>query len=482
MSDMYNKNDNFRNTGVYNFDEKYKETKYNDDIAGILKTARQESLNKQAKIAARRKAKKRKIMIRLSIVLIAMLLALILVISGLVAVVRGIASLAGSGKDKETIAQLISSANAVAATYDYDKAIEIIKSYGEKYEKKKDLKAAVFQYQSAKSNLVKFADNSQIPHISFRTLICDPAKAFDNDDSQDKYDRNMITTTEFTKILDSLYNRGYVLVDINHIAKRTDGKMAWNEIYLPRNKKPIVLSQENVSYYSSLKGNGFASKIVLDENGNPMCEYVDDEGNVSVGAYDLVPILEAFIKEHPDFSYRGARATLAVTGYDGVLGYRTDPNGDGYQPDDAEKAKTVANRLKELGYTFASNSWDYISYGNHSLSRVKEDADHWEATVAQIVGKTNVLIFAGTTDIVNSGEYKDNNEKFNYLKSKGFSVFCPVNEDTSSVTMGTDYLRQGRRSINGKALYNHPDRLQDLFDAAQILDSARPGAKSENIE
>ena len=50
-----------------------------------------------------------------------------------------------------------------------------------------------------------------------------------------------------------------------------------------------------------------------------------DDGTVVTGSFDLVPLLEDFIAEHPDFSYKGARAVLAFTGYQGVLGYRTDP-------------------------------------------------------------------------------------------------------------------------------------------------------------
>ena len=354
--DENNKGENLNNTDVYDFDDKYKETKYNDDIAGILKTANRESERSHALAAQRRKARKKRIITRLSIVIVAFLLVLALIITGIVAAVRGIAGLFGGGKkDKPDIAQLVSSADLAAAGYDYDKAIGIIQSYGEKYEKKKELKAAVLKYEDGKAKLVKFEDNTKIPHISFRTLVYDTSKAFDKDESADKYDRNMVTVTEFSKMLDSLYSRGYVLVDLNDIAKSSNG-FEFCDIYLPEGKKPLVLSQEDVSYYASLKGNGFASKIVIGEDGLPVCEYTDENGTVTTGAFDLVPILENFIKKHPDFSYQGARATLAVTGYDGVLGYRTNPNGERYQEGDSEKAKTVANRLKELGYTFASNS------------------------------------------------------------------------------------------------------------------------------
>ena len=49
----------------------------------------------------------------------------------------------------------------------------------------------------------------------------------------------------------------------------------------------------------------------------------------------MVPLIDAFVKKHPDFSYRGAKGTLALTGYNGVLGYRTSKS----QYGDNEKKK-----------------------------------------------------------------------------------------------------------------------------------------------
>lgn len=473
--DTSNKQESLHNTKAYSFDDEYKEAKYNDEIAGVLRTANREAERSRMQAALRRKARKKRIITRLTVVIVAFLLVLTLIITGAVAAVRGIAGLLrGESRRTPDIAQLISNADIAAAGYDYDKAIDIIKSYGEKYEKKKELKSAIIKYEDGKAKLVKYEDNTKIPHIAFRTLVYDTSKAFDDDDSADKYERNMITVTEFSNILDALYSNDYVLIDINDIADNNGGTFEFNDIYLPEGKKPIVMSQEDVSYYSSLKGNGFASKIVIDENGNPTCEYIDENGNVTTGAYDLVPILESFINKHPDFSYHGARATLAVTGYDGVLGYRTNPNGEGYRVDDVKQAEAVANRLKEMGYTFAGNSWAYTSYGNNSPEKLKNDADRWEIEVEPIVGKTNIIIYAGGADIVNGGEYKEDNEKFQYLKKKGFNIFCTANSNRFDVTLGTSYLRQGRRIIGGSELYYSSDKLDDLFGKAEILDIARP--------
>lgn len=61
-------------------------------------------------------------------------------------------------------------------------------------------------------------------------------------------------------------------------------------------------------------------KILLDDRGKPVCEYMDQDGTVWIGEYDLVPILDRFVEEHPDLATEG-QGNLGLTGYIGVLGY-----------------------------------------------------------------------------------------------------------------------------------------------------------------
>ena len=178
--------------------------------------------------------------------------------------------------------------------------------------------------------------------------MVDPNKAFANQDTDPQAVGNnqwMTTIDEFNKITQIMYDEGYVLVDLKDIAEETvdeNGVTHYKEgtIMLPPGKKAFVLSLDDLSYYHSYDGYGYASKMVLDENGKPKCEYIQDDGTVVVGDYDCVPLLDKFIEEHPDASYRGAKGTIALTGYNGVLGYRTDIS---YQtvPDDinADKKK-----------------------------------------------------------------------------------------------------------------------------------------------
>lgn len=56
-----------------------------------------------------------------------------------------------------------------------------------------------------------------------------------------------------------------------------------------------------------MTGTGFATKLCLDENGKVVNEYVERDGSVSYGSYDVLTVLEDFIETHPDFSYQGSR-------------------------------------------------------------------------------------------------------------------------------------------------------------------------------
>ena len=111
------------------------------------------------------------------------------------------------------------------------------------------------------------------------------------------------------------------------------------------------MSQDDVCYYPYMDGDGFASKIVIGEDGRPTCEMKLEDGTTATGSYDLVPLLNDFIDEHPDFSYKGAKAIIALTGYEGILGYRT-ASSYSESPDyesEREQAAKVAQCLRDDG-------------------------------------------------------------------------------------------------------------------------------------
>ncbi len=438
------------------------------------------ALSEERREERRRKQRKQKIIFYIVFYSICALIIL-----GLFFGVRGLVRLMAGGGDKPaeevaaplTAEAVLSEAERLAAGYDYDAAILHVQSFAG-YETNESLTGAIARFEETKGTLEP-ANLQEVTHVFYHTLIADNAKAFDGEYTEDGYNQYMTTVSEFEAMLRIMHERGFVLVNLDDMAKPVMGedgteRMQACEILLPPGKKPMVMSQDDVSYYQYMTGDGFATRLVIGEDGYPTCEYVQEDGTVIRGDYDLVPILERFIKEHPDFSYKGARATLAITGYDGVLGYRTCPSGEGYNEAEIEKAKAVADRMKELGWIFASHSWGHRLYGSISTEELRTDAQKWENEVQPILGDSDVIIYAHGEDIAGIENYTAENEKFTILKDFGFKYFCNVDAHTYWVQLGDTYLRQGRRNLDGYRMYYNPEMLEDLFPVSEVWDNERP--------
>jgi len=433
-------------------------------------------MKRAGSIYSNKRQNKKRLMMILSIIVV--------VILAVGAIVFGVNAVKKANEEKRqaeilqnTIKETIAQSDKLVLGYDYDAAIENIKAYGESYTEIPEFTEAITRYESGKATMVRHEDVTDITHVFFHTLVVDTSKAFDGEYTEAGYNQYMTTVSEFQKMLEQMYAKGYVLVDIHDIAQeqvQADGstKFVPGDIMLPEGKIPFVMSQDDVSYYNYMTGDGFASKLVIGEDGYPTCEYIKDDGTVVRGDYDLVPVLERFIQEHPDFSYKGARATLAITGYDGVLGYRTCPTGDGYNPDDIEKAKAVADRMRECGWTFASHSWGHQLYGSISTAKLAEDAKKWDEQVKPILGDVDVLIYAHGEDIAGIGAYSG--EKYEILKSYGFKYFCNVDASKAWVQVRDGYVRQGRRNLDGYRMWYGAKGLSDLFNVDDVWDSSRP--------
>ena len=407
-----------------------------------------------------------------------------------------------SGRADTNVQKVLEEAELLAAMYDYDAAIEKIQSI-EGYEQISEATKALDEYQLTKASCLPVNPDT-VPHIFYHSLIVDAKRVFDRNKYGtlvDGYNAWMVTIDEFNQVTQTLYDQGYVYVMLSDLYNKTtdsDGKVHYSrntELMLPPGKKAIVLSLDDLAYYAQYP-DGFAQKIVLDENNELKCEYVDADGNVKVGDYDWLPLLDKFIKEHPDASYRGAKGTIALTGYDGVFGYRTDegffsnPTSDeaawiAKHPDvkledEIEKAKVIAKAIKEDGWEFASHSWGHRPMNEKSLEWLQTDTEKWLSRVAPIVGDTDILIFPHGADIGGLSDYSSDNEKYAYLSKKGFHVYCNV--DASSLYWNQyrdSYVRQARINIDGYMLYQALTKSDTVIsklgiDANAIFDQTRP--------
>lgn len=428
----------------------------------------------------------------------------------------------------ENLEEIMAAAEVKAAMYDYDAAIEYVKTEIPDFLEYQEVLDAITRWKEEKSELVKWADNTQITHIFFHILVADETTAFANTNyERDDYNMVMTTIEEFKKIIQILYDKGYVMVhmsDIAEIQEQADGteKMVFKEIFLPEGKQPFVLSQDDVCFYeymleagggtkASEKGDtytGYATKFVYDEDGKITCEMKMQDGTYSYGAYDMVPIIDAFVEEHPDFSYHGAKGTLALTGYNGIFGYRTSYISYGsdevleqhydelfkspmfdeaeayrlaridkthlYDNDQIEADRAIAARiaqtLKDTGWKLASHTWGHMNMANHDsqnpAERFYRDTQWWDVEVRSLIGDTDTIIFAFGGDLGSWRPYNSENKLYTWLKADGFNYYANVDavnaywvqrvasvksEDGSYADSG--YFRQARRNLDGQRMF-----------------------------
>ncbi len=392
----------------------------------------------------------------------------------------------------QEVKNLLALAEEKAADYDYEGAMAVLESFSGEIADFDEMSMAYNHYKAANESLVGWTAD-QVSNLAFHMLIADPVRAFQNKELGASYKRNFITVNEFSAILQQLYDNGYILVDMDDLYTTQFDSSSGREVFqanvlrLPEGKKPVMLTEVNVGYYLYMVdsdgdkhpdagGAGFAHRLNVDDstaNIRFFNDYVLSDGSSVQGAYDMVPILEDFISQHPDFSYRDARATIAITGTDGILGWRTNHNTAG----EGERAMAVkvARYLNNQGYTLACYTYGNIDYGSNSATQIQSDLLKWQDNVMSILGSDagamDTLVFARDGDIAGTEVYSGS--KFTLLYNAGFRHFMGVSQEPWN-QVDALYVRHNRLMITGNHLLNNPDMFAELFDAYTVLDPARP--------
>ena len=386
--------------------------------------------------------------------------------------------------------KLMEEAEILAKGYNYQEAADLLESY--QGEMTQEMTAKRAEYINAQSMLVEHQDPTLIPNLSFHVLIHDMNRAKADAELGGQYNRNFVTTAEFSKILEQLYLNNYVLVDFDSFVSSnsvdgTSSSLFSVPILLPDGKKPVMITETMVNYYTYMidgnndgvadsGGDGFASRLVVNESGEIKAEYVDENNVTQVGNYDLVPILEDFIAQHPDFSYKGARATLAVSGSQGIFGYRIQSEtmatkGQDVYNEQVVGATKVVEALKAKGYRLACYTYDNKDYKGISAAQVQEDLQKWKSQIAPVIGELDTIVFAKSSDI---GDYTGG--KFDVLYENGFR-FMIKNGDAPYTEVNNSFVRQTRLMVTGENMVAKASMFTDtaLFDPNVVLDLAIRG-------
>ena len=396
---------------------------------------------------------------------------------------------------KRTMAQV----ESLVTGYDYQGAIDLLNEYLNGYNGSNNtFREQAVAKQAALVNeqnqLVELKDVTTIPNLSFHVLMADASRACNKDvsgaDMAGLYNKNFVSVEEFSRILNQLYSSNYVLVDFDSFVYKATGvdgndEFGAKSIYLPQGKKPVMITETMVNYFEYMvdpdkdgtldgTGHGFANKLVLDENGDIKAAYVDANGQSLVGNYDLVPVLESFIQEHPDFVYQGARAILAVSGTEGVFGYRTNTSyvsrfGQAFYDNEVIEAKKVVAALREKGYTIASYTYSNQAYRSMTTLQIQAEVTNWTNQITPVLGEVDTMVFARASDIESySGT------TFDVLYNSGIRYF--LNSGSSPrVDINKTFVRQTRLMVTGETLAWYSSQFTSYFDSNVVLDLTTRG-------
>ena len=353
---------------------------------------------------------------------------------------------------------------------------------------------AVRNYWSEDQLTQAWGPDQVVEHLFFHPVIAYPEFAFSDavpENRQKGLDDWMVTADEFKKILQSVYDKGYILVNMGDVWSEVTGedgvkRMERNTLMLPEGKKPLVISFDDVNYYDYMLAEGFTSKLVLGEDGQIWAECTDPYTGETFLTQDLdaTTLLDKFVLEHPDFSLNGAKAIFSLTGYQGILGYRTQNDIDIAEDDPArpafdakraaeiEAVKPIIARLKETGWTFGSHTWGHIRLDTRPLESIQRDTLRWEEEVGSLVGPTNILFYPHGAR-PDGNDWQNTGPAFQWLQSQGFRIFASVGinsfsyiKDDISAVICDRLHPDGTTLRNGKAL----EWYSQFYDAREIID------------
>ena len=342
------------------------------------------------------------------------------------------------------------------------------------------------QYVNSKNNKFNFIDidkissnddmviyTGEIEYIFFHPLILDSQNGFDIRKNNNRKLYNLfITTDEFKKCLEKLYENDYMLVDIfdvyKEVYKEGKFKIQRQDLKIPKGKKPFILFVDDLSYNGYML-NSTSSKLVLDESDFKIKSLnVEDGKEVLSDDKEIIPILNKFIEEHEDFSLNNAKGVISLTGSEGVFGYNTGKYAKKKKKNvetlrrlskDIFDAKKVADKLKEDGWKFACHTYDHINFKNVTMYYIKNDIENWFKYVSNIVGTTNIFVYPYDNSI-NEGD-----ERFKYLNSNGFNIFCSsdkgINRDSFTLK---DHVNIHRDLICYETIKSNKKNFYKIFE------------------
>jgi hypothetical protein len=323
--------------------------------------------------------------------------------------------------------------------------------------------------------------------LCVRTLIADPESPGSDTDL-------MITTDEFRRMLEQLYANDYVIVDAETMADLSEDSFITEvNLTVPEGKKPVVLVLDTFDYSAYNYIYGCCNRLVINDQGQVCGEYLDSNGQTIVSREaEAIGILDAFIEEHPDFSFDGAKGVISLCGYESCFGYVVSED----EIDDRNNALAAAGRpsvqfsesdiesnraavteivnvLLDTGWKFASSTYGQINAYESDMDTIVADTEKWLDQIGTLTGPVHMIVYPGGNYIYGT------DERAEYLKENGFRIFFGMGSNPYYI-YGSNYLYYDRTMISDSTLRNSD--LTRLFDVGLVLDPEPENTASEEQE
>ncbi len=310
-------------------------------------------------------------------------------------------------------------------------------------------------------------EKTHVQHFFTHELVYSPERAYSDSNYIRKcFDRDHLTASEFKKILEEFYLRGFALVNIEDAYSFNNGKWEEKSNVSFNGKKPLILSFDDMTY--DTVGRGIVEKIVVKDG--EIWDYASCEEQKFSQERDGVTILEKFIEENPDFSFNGARAILCVTGYNGAFGHRVfseSPLSGEKLEREKESLKILVEVLKEKGYRFGCHSYSHCNTQYIDSYEFSKDLKKWEEEIGVYLGETKVYCYPG-------GNHKAKSFNNEILKQHGYNIFlCTGSVPTKGEIQESGATYFYRHPLDGTSLRLCEEEYADFFDTKKVYDKRR---------
>ena len=317
-----------------------------------------------------------------------------------------------------------------------------------------------------------------VEHLAIRPLTLDPERA-----KQGPYktfaETGLLTPQEFENLLNELYLKDYVLISGETFMNYPED---YPQVLVPAGKKPLVLVFDQYQYSTQYRESGSAEQLAYDEEKNQfVTRLTANKPETTVENQDCISILESFIAEHSDFSFNGAKARIALTVNENILGYtvneeqtqniiqkneelgledfiltdKTQEENKFYQLQSNDLG-IVISALKEHGFTFCNGTYSGDDLGSLALADLQQNIEKWNAMTKKYLGEVRCLVFPGGSHVYN------NEEKLQFLLNSDYCVFYGEGPNTYNFYANT-YIHFDFTSINGFTLMNAEQWNLDRF-------------------